>query len=239
MKHMIALALALVMTLCTGFALADDAEITVQGTAVITADPDIVRLTASASVTAATVVSAQDEMNRIVEAATNKLLDLGIKPEDIVTQNYGYYPTYSYDYEADDGNTSKITGYQTNHALTITCHNIEMLDSVIAAITESGMNEIYGVSYDTSARSDLYQQALSMAISAAQVKAEAMAKASGMTLAQLDQLTENSAYADAYTVNTLADRAESSMMDAGAGTGIRSGSVSVQASVTAVYEARK
>ena len=54
------------------------ASITVQGTAQVLADPDQVTVTANTSVTAGTVGSAQEEMNRIVDLATTKLLELGV-----------------------------------------------------------------------------------------------------------------------------------------------------------------
>ena len=63
-----------------------------------------------------------------------------------------------------------------------------------------------------------------------------MAEAAGMTIDHLESVTENTGF-DEYTVSTH-DGAVSMKAEA-AGTGIRSGSVSVTASVTAVYEARK
>ncbi|MDO5299269.1 MAG: SIMPL domain-containing protein [Clostridia bacterium] len=232
MKKILAFVLALTMMLCAGIALADDADITVQGTAVISANPDMVSVTANASVSGKTVAGAQEEISRIIESVTTKLIELGVGEEDIITQDYGYYPTYNY-----ESDTRTLTGYQANHTLKITCRDVEMLDSVIGVVTDCGMSEIYNVSYDVSTRSELYQQALAMAIEAARAKAEKMAQASGMTLTGLDSLTENGGYAEAYAVNSTADMAKASA--GSAGTGIRAGGVSVTASVTAVYEARK
>lgn len=232
MKKILAFALVLMMALCAGVALAEDADITVQGTATISADPDMVSVTANASVTGKTVASAQEEISKIIEDVTAKLAELGVQDEDIVTQNYGYYPVYNYDTEV-----RTLTGYQANHTLKITCRDVEMLDSVIGVVTDSGMSEIYDVSYDVSTRSELYQQALAMAIDVAKVKAEKMAQASGLAITGLDSLTENAGYVEAYMVNSAEDAAKAS---AGrASTGIRAGGVSVTASVTAVYEARK
>ena len=46
-------------------------------------------------------------------------------------------------------------------------YDVEMLDSVVGAVTDSGMSDIYSVTYDVSNRSDLYKQALELAIDAA------------------------------------------------------------------------
>ena len=204
------------------------ATITVQGTAQIMADPDEVSVTANASVTDNTVGSAQEAMNAIVASATEKLLALGVLDADVVTVDYGYHPRYNYD-------TNTITGYEANHSLEITCRDVEMLDGVIGALTDSGFTNIYSVSYDISNRSELYQQALDLAIQRAEQKALRMAQTGGLMITGIRAITENGGYNEGYAFNAKADgmmlRAES------AGTGIRSGSVSVSAGVTVTYEA--
>lgn len=203
-------------------------DITVQGTGVVNASPDIVTVTANASVTDTTVAGAQEKMSVIVESATAKLLELGVLGEDVVTSNYSYYPRYNYD-------TNEIIGYEANHTLLITCRDVEMLDSVIGVVTDSGLSQIYDVSYDVSNRSELYQQALELAIGAAESKALRMAQASGVTIMGLSSVTENSGYGDSYVVNATED---AGLFKSAAGsTGIRAGGVSVSARVTAVYEA--
>lgn len=202
--------------------------ITVQGTAQIMADPDEVSVTANASVTANTVGSAQEAMNAIVLSATEKLLALGVLDADVVTVDYGYHPRYNYD-------TNTITGYEANHTLSITCRDVQMLDAVIGALTDSGFTNIYSVSYDISTRSELYQQALDLAIQRAEQKALRMAQTGGLMITGVRSISENGGYNEGYAVNAKADSAM--LRAAGAGTGIHSGSVSVSAGVTVVYEA--
>ena len=204
------------------------ATITVQGTAQVMAEPDEVSVTANASVSAATVGSAQEAMNAIVAAATEKLLALGVLDADVITTDYGYHPRYNYD-------TNSVIGYEANHTLSITCRDVEMLDSVIGALTDSGFSNIYSVRYDISTRSELYQQALELAIQRAEQKALRMAQTSGLMITGIRAIDENGGYNEGYAVNAKADgvmlRAES------AATGIRSGSVGVSAGVTVTYEA--
>ena len=233
MKRACGLILAMAMLLCAcGPAAAESAataEFTVQGSAQMMADPDMVSVTANTSVTAGTVGSAQEEMNKIVASATDKLLELGVLDDDIVTTNYSYYPRYNYD-------TNTITGYEANHTLVITCRDVDMLDGVIGVLTDSGFSQIYSVNYDVSTRGELYQQALEMAIQQAESKAGQMAAASGMPVTGLKSLVENGGYAVEYRANSDATTLKA---EEACGTGIRSGSVSVSASVTAVYEATK
>ena len=235
MKKMMAMALAAVMLMsmsvcATAQEMEKGARITVQGTAQVSADPDLVTVTANASVTAGSVSAAQNDMNVIVANATQKLLELGVLGEDIVTSSYNYHPQYNYD-------TNTIIGYEASHTLEITCRDIEMLDAVIGAVTDCGFSQIYGVNYDVSTRSELYQQALDLAIMRAEEKAMRMAQTAGMTITGIESLSENGGYNEGYAVNAMADMA---MMKSAAGSaGIRAGTIEIRAGVTAVYEMYK
>ena len=235
MKKMMALALTAVMMMsmsvcATAQEMEKGARITVQGTAQVSADPDLVPVTANASVTAGSVSAAQNDMNVIVANATQKLLELGVLSEDIVTSSYNYHPQYNYD-------TNTIIGYEASHTLEITCRDIEMLDAVIGAVTDCGFSQIYGVSYDVSTRSELYQQALDLAIMRAEEKAMRMAQTAGLTITGIESLSENGGYNEGYAVNAMADMA---MMKSAAGSaGIRADAIEIRAGVTAVYEMQK
>ena len=235
MKKMMAAALALMLLLSMNVcALAQNipaaSRITVQGTAQVSADPDLVTVTANASVTADSVSAAQGEMNVIVANATQNLMELGVLGEDIVTDSYSYYPRYNYE-------TNTLTGYEASHTLEITCRDIEMLDAVIGAVTDSGFSQIYGVNYDVSNRSELYKQALDLAIRRAEEKAVRMAQTAGLTITSIESLSENGGYNEGYAVNAMADMA---MMKSAVGSaGIRAGTIEIRAGVTAVYEMYK
>ena len=235
MKKIMAMALAAVMLMsmsvcATAQETEKGARITVQGTAQVSADPDLVTVTANASVTAGSVSAAQNDMNVIVANATQKLLELGVLGEDIVTSSYNYHPQYNYD-------TNTIIGYEASHTLEITCRDIEMLDAVIGAVTDCGFSQIYGVNYDVSTRSELYQQALDLAIMRAEEKAMRMAQTAGLTITGIESLAENGGYNEGYAVNAMADMA---MMKSAVGSaGIRAGTIEIRAGVTAVYETQK
>ena len=213
----------------------DAATLPVPGNASVTAKPDIVTITANAGVTGNTMLAAQEQVSNVIAGATQKLLELGVLESDIVTTNYSYYPEYNYE---DTGR--RLTGYQAGHTLEITCRDIDMLDSVIAAVTDSGMSEIYNVSYGLSSRSELYSEALTLAIQSAENKALTMAAASGKTITGLVSVKENNSY-DYDARYAVTSSAKGAAMDAAVeealSPGIRSGSVSVSASVTAMYAA--
>ena len=188
-------------------------QITVQGNGSVSTQPDMVTIHVNASALEESMLSAQQSISETVANATQALFNLGIAEADIVTTSYGYYPRYSYELE-------------------ITCRDITLLDAVITALTDSGIAEINDVSYGVTDKRGLYKQALELAVRAAEEKAAALAAASGVTLTGFESLTENQGYDARYAMvgNAMGKDAIE--------TGIRSGSISVNASVTVVYNAQ-
>lgn len=231
MKKCFAMLLCAIMLCAASLALADGAEITAQGTAEIAAEPDMFTIVSNVSMSEITVARAQESVAAVIESATQKLLELGVKEEDIVTQDFSYYPDYDY-----SGDKPKLTGYRVNHSLRVTCRELGMLDSVMAVLTDSGMTETWNISFDISTRSELYRKALELAIGAAEEKAETMASAAGLTLSRVNSVKELSSGDAARYANT--EDSAVMLKAAVSGSGIRSGDVSVSASVTVVFEAK-
>ena len=230
-KWMAALLAVLMLTGVAALAAADgDMEIMATGYAQVTAEPDTFSVTANAAVTAETVADVQAQISAIIEQATKSLEALGVGEDQIVTTNYSFYS--SYDFNDYSSGAAKIVGYQINHTLQITCGDMALLDSIITALTDAGMNEIYMLEFDTSARKELYLKALELAVADAQEKAARMAAAGGVTITGVEQIIENEVYGYDSALYAAA-RDESAK---GVETGIRSGTVTVSASVTAVYE---
>lgn len=232
MKRRMAVLLAALMLCCMPMALAKGQEgmtrITVQGSGSVSAVPDIVSVTANVSATEGTMLSAQEKVGGVIASATEKLLALGVLADDLVTTGYSYSPSYSY-----EGDAPRLIGYQAHHTLRITCREVAMLDGVIAALTDCGVTDIHSISYDVADRTALYQQALELAIRAAESKALTAAAACAKTISGLESLTENGSYDARYAMTASAeDKA------VGLNTGIRAGSVTVSASVTAEYAAQ-
>lgn len=206
------------------------ATITAQGSAEIAVTPDMFTVTANVSATEITVGRAQEQVSGVIASATQKLVELGVNQEDIVTENYSYYPQYDY---SDAAGQPRLVGYQVNHSLKVTGRDLNMLDAVLGALTDSGMTETYNVFFDVSNRSELYGQALTLAIGAAGGKAQTMAGAAGLTITSVQSVQEDSS-GGMMRYEGNRDMVKGS---AAGGSGIRSGQVSVSAAVTVVYEA--
>lgn len=232
MKKLTAMLLCALLLACAPLALAAAAQITAQGTAEIAAEPDMFTIVSNVSMTEITVARAQEAVATVIDSATTKLIELGALEEDIVTENFSYYPEY--DYSSSTGNP-KLMGYRVNHSLRVTCRDLGMLDSVMAVLTDSGITETWNVSFDISTRSEIYRQALTLAIGAAKEKADTMAQAAGLAVTGVKDIEEHSSGDVARYSNAAEDAVM--MMAAASGSSIRSGDVGVSASVTVVFEA--
>lgn len=232
MKKIAIVLMCALMLLTAQLALADT-EISARGTAEIAAQPDMFTVTSSVSTTEVTLARAQESVAGVIASVTEKLVELGVPQEDIVTQDFSYYQEYDY---SSDSQEPRMIGYRVYHSLCVTCRDMEMMDSVLGVFADSGMTETWNISFDVSNRSELYRQALTLAIGAAKEKADVMAAAQALTITGIESITETSSGGAVYYANT----AEAMSLDAVAstsGSGVRSGNVAVSASVTLVCEA--
>ncbi|HML48757.1 MAG TPA: SIMPL domain-containing protein, partial [Clostridia bacterium] len=163
----------LLITLCAAvpaLALADTADLTVQGTAVVSINPDFATLTLGYYAENSDLMTAQADTAKAVDAIIAAVTALGVEKQDIVTSNFSIGPVYNY-----NTSPSTITGYRVENMLTITVKDIQQVASVMNAALEAGANQSYGISFDSTERGEAYRQALKEAIAVAKLKAEAMA----------------------------------------------------------------
>lgn len=207
------------------------ATISVTGSGEVSAQPDLVKVSTTISAREDSLQLAQSNIAGRVSAITEAVIALGIGEDDIVTSGYSVYPQWDY-----IDSVSTMTGYQASHSLVITCRDVTLLDAVVNALTDAGATQIDDISYASSATGELYLNALALAVTDARNKADALAAAGGMRVQSIVSMDESSVGGSSYRTAVMKAEAEDSA--AGFATGIRSGSVTVSATVTIVFEAR-
>ena len=108
----------------------------------------------------------------------------GIPPADIQTQLVSLSPRFT-------PNGDGIVGYTATNSVSVTVRTLAKAGAVIDAAVDAGANQVSGPNLVRSDQSALYRQALRAAISNARAKAEAIAKASGLTLRRITDVTES------------------------------------------------
>lgn len=201
------------------------AQLTVNGSASVTAAPDQATLALGVTLQGENVDEVQREVNTTIAAIIKALQGQGITEDQLVTADYSIYPNYDY-----ATNTPQLTGYQVTSMLRVQVDDFAKVGAVIDAATAAGANQTGGISFDTKDREAMYQQALAEAVAAAQGKAALLAQAAGRPLGDLLSLTEGGGSSLVYRTMALATK------DMANETQVLGGSIEVGAQVTMVFQ---
>ncbi|WP_102693337.1 SIMPL domain-containing protein [Rummeliibacillus pycnus] len=145
--------------------------ITVIGNGKITAIPNYVQLQIEVLTNGKEVSTASQENAAIMNRVIQSLLALGISREDIQTAAYTITPTYDY----FDGK-QVFRGYEVMNAITVKVRDINQVGTVIDTAVKNGANRVSGIQFKIDHVDDYYQQALSLALRDAQMKANTIAE---------------------------------------------------------------
>ncbi|MCR4629613.1 MAG: SIMPL domain-containing protein [Clostridium sp.] len=206
-------------------------QITVTGKSSVNVVPDTAKIVFSVNTEGASAEETQKEntekMNQVIEV----LKSMNIDEKSLRTSDYSMYPQYDYGY----GNTQQIIGYQVGATLTVSDQKIEDVGTILTKGVQAGINSVSEISFSSSQYDEKYQEALRQAIDASNVKAEALAKASGKTLGEIKTVTEG--YEDEssryYQTNSMISgmtKDQESMVS------IQPGEQAIRAEVNVTYE---
>jgi uncharacterized protein YggE len=154
---------------------ANDRSITVSGEAEVRVVPDEVVLTLGVQTSDRELEVAKAENDRRVEAILNAARSHGIPRERLQTEFLQIEPRYRDAYEAFD-----FVGYFVQKTIVIRLRDIERFESLLGSVLEAGANFVHGIDFRTTELRRHRDKARSLALQAAQEKADAMA-------AELDQ----------------------------------------------------
>jgi uncharacterized protein YggE len=120
------------------------------------------------------------EMTRVITAVKAQ----GIGAADVRTEFVSLAPRYSQSGE-------DIVGYTASNSIGVTLRNLGKTGGLIDAAVDAGANQVSGPDLVRSDATALYRQALRAAISNARGKAQTIARASGLRLRRITDVTES------------------------------------------------
>ena len=231
MKKLLSIILILALLLpCAALAetvaVANDATITVTGSASVTLKADYARISVGVSSKAATVEQAANENNAAIYAVIEALKEAGVAEEDIATSNYSVYAEY--DYASFGG--QKLTGYNVTNQLTVIIRDMDHIGATLDKATAAGANNIYNIEFLSTKADEAQDEATVYAVQDAMRRAKLLASAAGLNLGGIKSISDTVA---SYGIVT---RSYASKLDAVAGNSILPDDTSVSASVTIVFE---
>ena len=201
--------------------------ITVQGTGVSGAVPDLAQVSAGALTRASTATKALAENNAVVGNVLALVADFDIPDRDVRTSGFSLTPNF--ERQQQRGNNAKaptIIGYQVSNNISIKVPSINKLGNFLDKLTSVGANQIRGISFGLSDRNSLQNDARRGAISDARAKATLYANEAGVALGDVLEIIE----AGISLPRPL--RAEASILKAGAAVPIAVGTLEVRANIT-------
>jgi hypothetical protein len=159
----------------------------VQGIGKVTVAPDIAKIDIGIQESGVNLKTVQDSVNKKSQDLTNQVKKLGIEAKDIKTISYNVYPQYDYTTP-----TQRITGYQVSTEYEVTVRDFTKINELIASATSFGANTIGGINFDLSdnLKKEKLQEARDLAVTEAKGKASGLAKAAGITLGKIVNVSE-------------------------------------------------
>lgn len=125
-------------------------------------------------------------------AAMNKILAAlkaqGLADKDLQTQNFSISPQPEYD---SSGNPTGVVNFVVDNTLVATVRNLPKLGATLSAAVAAGANNIYGISFGVQDPTQLQATARDLAVADARSRAEALAKAAGVTLGDVISISES------------------------------------------------
>lgn len=150
--------------------------------------PDIALVSLGIEGNGVTLKEVQSTVDKKSKDLVAELKKQGVEEKDIKTTSYNVYP--SYDYQVTP---NKITGYRVSINYQVKIRNLDKINDVLVAATASGANQVGGISFDLSdeIRQKATETAREEAVTKAKQKAQGLAKAAGISLGKIINISES------------------------------------------------
>src|SRR5581483_5493843 len=204
--------------------------LTVSGEGEARAVPDQAQLSAGVVTTARTAAAALAANTKAMNGVFATLKKIGVPDKSMQTSNFSVMPQYPNDNSAD--NSRRIVGYQVSNTVNVTLDDLGKLGPALDALVSSGANNIGDIGFSIRNPAPLMMQARAAAVRDAVARAQAYAKAAGVSLGSIVSIQEGS-----YSPPRPMFRAMA-MAAAPAPVPVAAGEQTVTAEVTIVWEIR-
>src|SRR3954447_23325459 len=159
-------------------------SIVVTGQGSVRTVPDRAQISLGVSTDAKTASGALRANNGEIAKVIAAVKAQGIAAADIQTEQVSLSLRYN-----DNG--SEVVGYSASNSISVIVRSLGKVGSVIDAGVEAGANQVSGPNLVLSDQNALYRQAIRVAIGNARAKAQAIARAAGLSLRRITSVIES------------------------------------------------
>src|SRR5262245_59832284 len=202
--HAISIALAL-MILQRPDAPPQPPVLVVNGTAEVLVAPDEATVRLGIVRQAPTAQAAQDQANVVGKEILGAIAKLGVPPNQIQTTRLILTPVYA-PRNPESRDAPRIVAYSATNTVSVRLDNLSLVGPVIDAGLKAGSNQVEGVRFGL--RNDLpsREEALKQAVQEARSKAQVMADALRVNLAEVLEATEGGVSVVPFAESGVAQR---------------------------------
>jgi len=188
--------------------------------------PDIATISIGVRTDHESASEAVVDNNAQIQQVVAALGDLGVAENDIQTSNFSIYPQQQFD---DQGNITS-TIYVVENTVMVKIRDLDMLGDVLDTAVSNGANSIYGITFDVEDKTAAQSEARQDAVADAEAKAAELAEAAGVSLGQIQTISEATSYPGFYEMRGggAADTAASAVP-------ISPGQLAITSDVTIVF----
>jgi uncharacterized protein len=161
-------------------------RVNVVGDAVIQAQPDTAVLTISVVTQARRAIDAQQENATKSDAVVQALKTAAGTGAEVKTSGYSVQPMRVY----KEGQPPAITGYEARNSVTVTLSDLKRIGNVIDVASQSGANDVSGISFTLKQDRAARERALTEATREAMNKAQVIAQALGGRVVRVIEVQE-------------------------------------------------
>jgi uncharacterized protein YggE len=163
--------------------------ISVTGSGQVFLVPDVAYVYIGVHSQSENVTTALNDNNEQAKAVSDALTKLGVEEKDIQTTSFNIYPQQQF-----EQGTGKVTGtiYMVDNTVYVTVRDLKKLGGLLDAVVRSGANSINGINFDVVDKETALSKARELAITNANKQAVELAKASGVTLGDVQYISTTS-----------------------------------------------
>jgi uncharacterized protein YggE len=194
----------------TGAFVSDQPRISVRGTGVVSAKPDMANLQIGVQIQNTSLDTAQTEATTKMNSAMQQLKAAGVDEKDISTSQFNVEPVMEY----RDNQPPRVTGFRVTNILNVKLRDITKAGKVIDDLVKGGANTVYGLSFGFSDPTALMKQAREQAMNDAKAKAGELAALGGVSLGTPILIDDGGANVPPVVMDSVATR--NMAQDAGA-----------------------
>ncbi|MFC3713531.1 SIMPL domain-containing protein [Sphingoaurantiacus capsulatus] len=193
--------------------------------------PDVADLSAGVMTQSKTASEAMRFNANKMTAVVAALKRAGIADRDIQTSGINLSPQYMY----RENQPPLLTGYQASNNVSVRVRDIANMGKTIDALVAQGSNQINGPTFRLDKPEPALDEARVAAMTKARQRAELYAKAAGLRVKRILQISEGSAVTPPpYPVPVMRAQAMAEMKDAS--TPVAAGEVELSVTVNVVFE---